>query len=256
MLLSLLLSTASAAELKTSYPTDSAVNYRIQMGFQIGTPIQIYARNEIDATLFDMTALLLVACTGEEPGKRSQEVNCVIERALLMGHGKEREQAEVDAILAEYAASLGGGTIQLGFTSTGRIKTVDLEGVPKDSPKAADAHEFLREQIARGVGVLDMEMPKDGVDPGKAWKQKVFVGIRHPEGAASGSVKAENRVASEADGAVVLEQTGAGVLETLHSVENGLGQRMTITLNTTATFDDALHIVVQGEQRVVGEWSR
>jgi len=254
-MLPLLASLASAGELVTSFPAGEPVHYRVQMGLKTGDMVQIFAREQIDAMLGDVTMLLLMTCTGEEPGKRDQQVDCAIERAMLTGHGKEREQGEVQVILDEFAGHLSNGTVELSIATTGRIKAVDLEGVPKDDSRAATTHEFLRDLVARGVGPLDIEMPKDGVDPGKAWKQKSAAGMRHPAGAASGSVKSENTVTGTEGTSIALSQTGNGVLETMHSVNNGLGERLVVSINGTATLDTASGVIVLAEQHVAAQWS-
>ncbi|HJN75105.1 MAG TPA: hypothetical protein QGF58_14345 [Myxococcota bacterium] len=255
MLLAILLSTAEATELSTTFPTDEPVHYRVQMGLKTGTFIQIHAREDLDAFLGDVTMLLLMSCTGAEPTKRDQQVDCAVERAMLSGHGKGREQAEIDAILEEYAGYLQGATIQLVVTTSGRFKSVDVEGIPKDSKETADAQEFLRDLVARGVGPLDIEMPKGGVDPGGSWKQKSSAGVRHPGGAATGTVKIETTVKGADGDLVVFEQDGDGLLETLDSANRGLNQKVVVHLEGTASYDSERHIITGAEQRVVGEYT-
>ena len=254
MLFALMLSTADAGELTTSFPTEP-VHYRVQMGLKTGTFIRIDAREDVDALLGDVTMLLLMTCTGQEPGKRDQRVDCAIERAQLSGHGKGREQAEIDAILGEWSGHLTGATIQLTVATSGRFKSVDLEGVPKDSTKAAAAHEVLRDFVSRGVGPLDVEMPKDGVDPGKAWKQKSSAGARHPQGAATGSVKLDVALAEPEGELLVFTQRGEGLLETLDSANRGLNQKVKVNLEGHAKVDPSLGFVVSAEQRVLGEFT-
>ena len=72
--------------------------------------------------------------------------------------------------MEEYDALLEEATVQLQWTSSGRIKTLDIEGVPKTNSREATVHETLRLLATRSFSVLEVELPKDPT--ATSWKQK------------------------------------------------------------------------------------
>jgi hypothetical protein len=165
------LSTAQAQDLVYQWDDQTSVRYHLQS--QISTPkgFRVYGEVNVDARVLGLTTAIDTTCASKTLGK-GWMLECAIDEVSLAGLGFESEQANLDQVLGEFQALLSSSVIQIEVRQDGHIRSVDLEGPPKDSKRQSYMHEQMRQIIRRTVSPLSVQMPKKGKDPGKEWKYR------------------------------------------------------------------------------------
>lgn len=209
---------------------DLAVRWDAPVAFHaeavIDTPrvVTLVAAEDREARAIQLQVAFDLDCAGA-PARKGWDVTCEVANTRLAGTAVPSEQARLDAVLAEYTGLLDAGTVEVAVAPDGRLTSVDLEGVSKKDARQADAQEALRQIVRRAISPLDAQLPKDGVDPGKAWRQtgtplalEMLIDVQGESLAAmsgtgvAGGADLKTRVASR-DGAVAnLETTGTGTI--------------------------------------------
>lgn len=169
-MLALLLSlSAHAGDLSPRWEPGVAVRYHAETLFGAGS-IPMIARQNTEARALRLAVVMDISCVPALAGK-GWELTCDVEKAELKGEAVPGEQPRLDTVLAEYSASLADGTLVLEVAKDGRITAVELRGLESKEERSAHINELLRQVARRAVAPLDVEMPKNGEDPGKPWKQ-------------------------------------------------------------------------------------
>lgn len=264
MLLAATSAPAQAQELVYQWPTEEVVHYRIQSYLYAPRVLRFFAQENLDARVAEFTMGLLVKCkqVGEE--RKNVYVDCDIHRAQMGGQASVGgEQEELTRIFQEYVNLLDDATIQMTLTPSGRIKTVDLEGVEKGTSREAMVHDDLRMIILRSMSAIEIELPRSGEDPGKAWKQKgAPVAMRLPTRyGTAGAIRMKHEIV-ERDGSQLHIHTVADGLVTpatstsSSSEETGSSTSATMKVDMIADgrsiFDTELGLITKGEMTVQG----
>jgi len=255
---------AQAQELVYDWPEDEAVHYRIQSHLYAPRILRFYSVENLDARVAEFTMGLLIKCKKTGVERKSVYVECDIHRAQMGGQAADGgEQQKLTKIFQEYVNVLDDSIIQLTLTPTGRIKTVDLEGPEKGTSRETMVHNDMRMILLRSLSALEIEMPKDGIDPGKEWKQKgAPLAMQLPTNyGTAGAIRMKHRVASR-DGSLVNIQTTADGLVTPATASDssadgtGASSGSTITVDMIAdgssTFDTERGLLTRGEMTVQG----
>lgn len=255
MLLALMM-TAQAGDLEYRWPTGEPLHYRAQVALAMPTGMSLMGENNLDVKVDYIEYALVMTCTPQAPGKKDQTLSCDVGEAKFLGTGREREQEEINVLMDEFATRLASGTILVTFTKTGRMKTVDLEGVAKDNQRSRAGYEVLRRLSGRALSPLEVELPKDGADPGKAWKQKVSYAMTLPTTTSSGVVKIENVTSEGEGGLVTITSSGQGTVADQATYDSpGVNNTTGVLLTGTSSYDPARGLIVQSGHRVQGSFT-
>lgn len=140
----------------------------------VGTPqgVDFLGASNVNARARKTAITLDLTCAGQPDGK-NWSVECTIDEAAMHGTAyAKKEQDKLDRIFHDYAGYLSGAKVQVDMLADGRLRDVDLEGVPKSDERMSRIHESLRELIRRGLAPLDLELPRHGEALDKPWRQK------------------------------------------------------------------------------------
>ncbi len=186
--------------------------------------------------------------------KKGWELDCAYTRVEMKGKALGKEQEKLNAIFAEYQRLLSSAHLQIQVRPDGGMRDLDLEGVAKTNARQAEVQEILRMLSRRVVLPLFVSTPKDGVDPGKAWKHSGF----HPAfelldlASTTGGVVLETQVSKQVAGTWLLTSQGRGSVATQIEVEGGLGASTMMQVAGESRFDPKLGMVVYSEFLTVG----
>ena len=266
MLLSLLLSTAHAGDLTYAWPKDETLHYRVQGFVKAPRLLRFYKSENQDARVGEFTFGLMFDCEVGKKKKKTVELACTVHKAELQGVGFQGEQYELDMIFEEYKAMLEeSAVVDLIFTHEGRLKSVDLEGLDTSNRRTSEIAEDLRQLMARAFATLDVELPKDGVAPEGAWKQKGSPRIFDLPSAQQGTVGAKDyfhEVAGTEGSVITLQHSGQGTVAEGSSMDGGTadgayaytGKAHTISMFVagTSTFDTERGLLLSTELRAQG----
>lgn len=96
--------------------------------------------------------------------RKHYEIDCRLEdvalQASLAGDTTDQRVETGNAILAELDAKLTGAAIQLQVADDGRVTSIDLEGLEKDTDRGQYIQETLRQVLSRVSAGFDMKMQK------------------------------------------------------------------------------------------------
>jgi hypothetical protein len=261
LLLFALPAVASAQDLTWRWQDHDVLSYRIQtyMQFQPGN-VRLYAAQNLDARVEDVALGLEIDCKSVVLTRRTQELECRVRRAEMgLGTGTgDHENAA--AIAAEYAGLLSVALIQVELTREGKIKTFDLEGIPKDTEREAARHEALRMLVSRAFGALEIELPKDGDSRGEPWSQGGLpMTMRLPVTSGTvGKAKIKHTVESTTEaGIVTIVTQGEGSGQSGYEMELQKAQlasaRVVQTVWVgTSKFDEKRGHLISNEYRIQG----
>ncbi len=241
---------AQATELVYA-PVDHSA-YRLQVALSTPYGTTWLAQENVNARSWKVGASLVIDCDHEGANTR-----CEVLRASFIGAAPETGQADLDRILEEYARLLVGSSIQVEWMGQGRVRSIDLEGVPKGTQREALVQEYLRMLVSRAFSPLELELPKGGDDKGKAWKQKgqpLALRLVDVTGT-SGGVKLLHEVIGEEDGKIVINTAGEGIVQSGFSIEQGANQTVSMMMSGQAQFDPALGLLVYNKEIVQGVYT-
>lgn len=255
MFLALMLS-AQAGDLAYVWPEGEPRHYRSQVALSVPLGMSLMGKNNLDVYVNYVEYALVMTCTPEAPGKKDQVVSCDVVEAKFLGSGRANEQEEINLVMEEFATRLSAGTVLATFTTTGKLKAIDLEGVTKDNQRDRHGYESLRRLSGRAISPLEVELPKGGEDPGKAWKQKSAYAMSLPTTHSSGVVKIENLTSPGEDGTITITSSGQGTVADQATYDNPAVNNTTgVILAGTASFDPARGLLVTSQHRVQGVYT-
>lgn len=183
--------------------------------------------------------VLDLSCVGAAKSK-GFDVLCDIEKARLGGIATRNEQVSLDRIFAAYGALLEAGSVQITQLTDGRITGVDLEGVPNPNARSSEILNVLRQIVRRAVTPLDLQLPKNGDDDGKPWKQTGSPLAAEAYGAtgATGGLKLLNEIGAPQAGRVSIQTSGGGNLM-LSRRDIEVGELVNLVVAADGRFDGA-----------------
>ena len=222
-------------------PTAS-VSYHLETVVDTPRGRRWYAEENESARATKQMLLMDITCVGEPKGKKAT-VSCDLTSVEFRGAAVPGEEETLAAIMAHDAKRLQGSKLILGVRNDGRILSMDLDsGVPLKTSRSGQIMGGLRQMIERAMAPLDVQLPKDGVDKGKAWKHKgmpLSMKLMTDQGT-SGSVSMKHRVTRTEGGVVRLESTGRGTVAEGAMMEQGTSTMMHVTGSGRAAFNTAV----------------
>ncbi len=149
---------------------DQPVRYHAEAAVSTPNGMLVLGVANLEAAARTHEMMAELSCTGAPDGA-GWEVICTLDQIRFSGQAFHGDQADLDAILAEYEAMLKGKHLQLSVAKDGRITTVDLEGVERVDERTGRILEHQRQLMRRLVAPLDLGLPKKG-ELADSWKQK------------------------------------------------------------------------------------
>lgn len=261
LLLLCLPSLAFAQDMTWRWEDHEVRSYRIQtyMQFRPGE-VRLAAGKNLDARVEDIALGLETDCRSVASSRRAMELECVINKAEMGLGAAGADQANADEIAAEYTALLAVARVQLELTREGRIKTVDVEGIPKNTEREGARHEMLRLMVARAFGGLEIELPKDGDTRGEPWEQGGLpMVMRLPVTSGTvGKAKVIHAVEHVVDGVVTIQTHGDGSAQSGRELSaaaagQGTARVVEVVIVGTARFNEQEGYLVSNEYRIQGQ---
>ncbi|GEM_PF-2370741 len=263
LLLLCLPSVASAQDMTWRWQDHETVSFRIQtyMQFRPGE-VRLYAAKNLKARVEDIALGLEVDCKNTVLTRRAQELECRVRRAELgLGTGST-DQDKLEAIATEYAGLLSVALIQVELNREGRVKTLDLEGIPKDTEREGARHELLRMIVGRAFAALEVELPKGGDTRGEPWTQGGLpLAMRLPVTAGTvGKAKVNHTIESQAGDVVTIQTQGQGSAQSgseLEASKAGMGAARVVQTVWVGTskFDVKRGHLVSNDYRIQGTFT-
>jgi hypothetical protein len=149
---------------------------RYQVSTQLDLPfvVDFNAVNNTDTQVSGINLMMLVRCRLDAPiGKAAFAVRCDIDEASIQAEPLPSSVGRVGPIAEEWSKMLAGDAwIQVEMTSSGHIRSIDLEGVDKRIQRIQQIAETLRLLVVRALSPLDVGLPRKGDDGGTGqWVQ-------------------------------------------------------------------------------------
>jgi hypothetical protein len=247
-------SRASAGELAYRWTPDTVMHYRIQAFVVAPSVLRFMAARNVTARAEDVALAMELDCKADAPTKRTLSWRCSTHRVELGGKAWEGEQEELNGILTEYMDLLKEATIVVDYTPTGRIKLVDVEGIPRDSQREKLIHEYLRLLLQRAFAALEIELPKDSEVPAGSWRQKGNpLSMRLPTRyGTAGGVRLHHEVVGREGDLLVISSVGRGTVHPGSALESGADRGVNMSVTGTALFDPTRGLLVRNEVRTNG----
>jgi hypothetical protein len=252
-----LLSNAFATDLVWNWSQAEPVRYHLET--LVETPrshIWLSKGNDYARTIKNHVTMD-VACTGSQAGK-NWSVDCKIESVALHGVAVEGDEVVLEQIFASSVALLEQKEIRLSVAANGRIRKLDIVGVYADDSRMGEMIEGLRQMMRRVFAPMDLQLPKDGDDGGKEWKQKgspLAMELLTAQGT-SGGVIMKHRVLVGGDGDGVLYVTkGRGSVAEGANMEAGTTSFMRVSTEGRGEFNTAMGVLNWAEVRTKAKYS-
>lgn len=227
MLLLSLSTLALAGDLAVHWDPGQDVRYHAETHVEVPSGVTFLNTQTYMARARTIDVVLDLDCKGE--ARRSGwEVLCDVSNPRIAGQAFPGEQEALDRATQENAEILDKAQIKLEVDEDGRLDTVSLDGLAQGDERMNYIRELLRQLVRRAVAPLDLQMPKNGDDQGKGWKQAgtplaaellcsaapSWGGASRSQAPASGGVSGglalKNTVAARVGSAVAIDTEGEG----------------------------------------------
>lgn len=223
------------------WSADTARRWLLRAQVDLPSAMPLAARVDTDAQVVAFTLSLVVTCRmGQELGRNAWELVCDIEDASLSALPVELFRGRTLPVLEEWTAALRDqATLRLTQARHGRLRGVDLEGLPSGTTREQDIALWARLALLRALAPLDMELPKRGDDRGSgAWRQTEAMALHlvTPVGT-SGGARLEHALQQEREGVVDVVVHGEGVVAEGASADGQLLHAYTMVLDGSYRFD-------------------
>ena len=203
------------------------------MGFKVG-----------EVRVFEFMMLMSTTCTGRHEGKH-WGVACTIDTLEIHAKPVDADAGKLEAILAEYHDFFVGKTVGFSMSDDGRIKKIDFRDVDAPDGRAGMVIEQMIKNISRMFVPFDLQMPKDGIDKGKDWRQKgtpLALSMFGSQGTAGGLMM-KRRVVNAETSYVSLSMDGRGSVAIGVSPSSGSVPMMLLSCKGRSQFDTELGVL-------------
>ncbi len=224
MLRSLLLSALLLGAPATSFATTGLewsfaepARYHLDATVELAELRWVYAERNDEARISAIRIGLVTQCAPSlELGKRGWELDCKIEKAVVVLGPTSGEREAAQRIAEEWSERLSGATAHIVLLRDGRVRAVDLRDVPFDqvNQRTNGILEVMRQFTARAFASLDLQFPKKGDDKGTgAWKQRETQIFGFPSQiAAVGSADVRHEISQTQGDLVDIRSVGRGTM--------------------------------------------
>jgi len=257
-MLPLLIAAALTAQAENIAVTWDAEPVRYHAESMVSTPRgQLWiGKANVEARAYRVDTVADLTCAGA-PIRKLTRVTCTLDTIMFHGLPYKGDEEKLERIMAEYKEMMTGAQLEIDIAEDGRIRALDLEGVSKDSLRESLIQEYLRQLMRKLVAPLDVITPKDGVDPGAAWKYKGYpIGYELlSRTGTAGKVALEFRTDEGRNGHAMLVAEGGGNVATNADADQGAQAGVNMVGGGQYLIDAASSEVAYGEFTVSGELS-
>jgi hypothetical protein len=200
------------------WPAGVKLPYRAQMWLATPNGMRLYAFNDLDARMTEMTVAVNMVCEAELPTERYQAMLCQIKAVEMAGTtGGFGEDKKLRDIFKEYSVDLSMATLQLEWSLDRRMRTFDLEDVSKANSRAAEKQESMRLLLAQALSGLELPLPDGKLTAAQTWVTKGSpVAMRLPApGGTAGGVKVAHEVLKVEGDIATVRTAGSGTLQAM-----------------------------------------
>jgi hypothetical protein len=197
------------------------------------------AADNLEARALESTLSVETTCAASAASDPGWRVTCVLDRVRLSGIAMPGEEDALRKVLQEYSASLTGKRVTFQFSEMGRVRSLKVEGLDASTSRKAFVVEQKRLLLSRSFGLLELELPKNGEDRGRSWKQggtPIVMTLRSREGTAGG-VSLQHRVLRREGARVFLETDGRATVSPGAATDSGGTLLLDVRLSGEAEFD-------------------
>lgn len=170
MLLLSVVSFALAGDLAVRWDPAQNVRYRAESHIDVPSGVTFLNTATYSARALSIDISMDLDCKGEA-ARKGWEVVCDVSAPKISGKAAQGEQEALDRAMQENAEILDKAQVKLEIGEDGRLNTVSLTGLEQTDERMGYIRELLRQLVRREVAPLDLQMPKEGDDQGKSWKQ-------------------------------------------------------------------------------------
>ena len=231
-----------------SWDESKPVRYQLETSVETPATHTWYGLRAKEIRAIRQTMELGVTCVGTQEGKR-WAVNCSLDAVRIRGQGVPGEEAELQEVMDQSVALIAGKSLQIIMGPHGRIKKVELKGVDVNDGRVGIIAENLRQMIRRTLAPMDLQLPKDGSDHDKAWRQKgspLAVSLFGDQGT-SGGVMMKHQVAGVDGDSVRLVTEARGSMALGAMMESGTTPILRVDSRGRSAFDTNSGVLDWGE---------
>ncbi len=157
---------------------------------------------------------------GEESTKKTFDVRCTIDGFALQARAVDAEVGRAGPLVVEAANAMAGATVTLLMSPSGRVKSVDVDGLSSDSERSQHQAESLSLIAGRVFAALDFQLPQSGSDGGGQWAIGLPQAMRTMSPSSSGTVNGVASVTGVDGVRWIIETVAKGSVTDNSSVEN------------------------------------
>jgi hypothetical protein len=203
------------------------------------------AKENLEARAVQTNLVVDMTCAPTEVLPSKWPMRCTLDQVDLSGTAVAGEEAKLDAIFDEYERAFTGSSVDFTFTSTGRIRSLDLDAFTKTTTRSRDVEEVMRLTLIRAFALLEMELPKTGDDGGKPWSQggsPLLMALRSSQGTAGG-ISLKHRIVTREGEIAVFETEGRATVTPGATVEAGGALLTSLLVAGQGRFDTSLGLL-------------
>ena len=210
----LMLASAHAGEIALSWP-EEPVRFHGELVVDSGEALWMLSRNNINARAKTVTMAADFTCRGSE-SRRGWELDCVVDQIDLVAVPfTPREREMIDSIMREYVELMTFEHVGLRFSEDGHLRTVSIQGVPKNDERAREVSETLRLFMRRLFSAFETQIPRRGeASVGQEWKHKGSVAALEvfSKYGTVGGTRVNYEAVEDVDGVMVIASSGYGTV--------------------------------------------
>jgi len=243
--------------LQWQFAEGAVARYEISARVLLPEALTLRAQQNLDARVTEIWIDLRTTCKPLVIGKKAWELECGLDDLQLRAAPHGPDAKRLPPILGELDEMLSGSLVQIEMGLDGRVRSVDVEGLPKNNQRQQHIQEVSRLLMARTFAAIDLQLPKKG-DSGDdgVWRQKQVLAMQFVSQAGSlGNVNVQHTLSGEGPVHTITTK-GGGVVASgeMIAVANEEKPKYTYDLKIegSATFDRESGRLVSREYVVAG----
>lgn len=222
---------------------DTLRRWLVRAQVELPSAMPVYGLTNVDAQVTSFTLSMVLTCRVKtELGRNAWELGCDIDDASLSALPVAPFQGRTLPVLEAWTAALRDqASLVLTQARHGRLRAVDVLGLPQGTPREQEVALWVRLAVLRALAPLDLELPKRGDDRELGtWRQSdaLVFHLPTPTGT-SGGARLEHRILAVRDGQVSVALRGGGIVAQGADADGQLLQTYEATLDGSYRFDTA-----------------
>lgn len=246
-----------AEPLAWAWEPGQVVNYHAEVTRERDDGDWHIAVENLEARAHQTNLAVDLSCRVVEVLKKGWSMECGFHNVQVSGTAFGGEQDKLNIIFDEYEGFLNQSAGVFEMSYAGRIRSFDIRTFESSSERQSQVIDAMRMLMVLPFGQLELELPKNGDDRGKAWKQggsPLITQLRTSYGTA-GAVVIKHRVEGRDGAEAAIATEGRGTVAYGLAVESDGTKTIAVDLVGSAVFDQAAGVLVSRESMVVGRFT-